>query len=100
LDLFDNPIGCLPGLAKSPALHCLWTEVVQKLKFPATLEPVQNLEFWRLQRQNSTLQAPKEPEYRDFCGLLTAKIYNLNRLLEVIKQLYCINGLSGFMLIV
>jgi hypothetical protein len=45
------------------------------------LEPVQNREFWRLQRQNSTLQAPKEPENRDFCGLLTAKIHNLNRLL-------------------
>jgi hypothetical protein len=27
------------------------------------------------------LQAPKEPENRDFCGLLTAKIYHLNRLL-------------------
>jgi hypothetical protein len=46
------------------------------------LEPVQNLEFWRCKRQNSTLQAPKEPENRDFCGLLTAKIHNLNRLLE------------------
>jgi apolipoprotein N-acyltransferase len=27
------------------------------------------------------LQAPKEPENRDFCGLLTAKNHNLNRLL-------------------
>ncbi|MDR2476454.1 MAG: hypothetical protein LBD18_01540 [Treponema sp.] len=32
------------------------------------LEPVQNLEFWRCKRQNSTLQARKEPENRDFCG--------------------------------
>jgi hypothetical protein len=28
------------------------------------------------------LQAPKEPENRDFCGLLTVKIHNLNRLLD------------------
>jgi hypothetical protein len=27
---------------------------------------------------------PKEPENRDFCGLLTVKIHNLNRLLESI----------------
>jgi hypothetical protein len=47
-----------------------------------TLEPVQNLEFWRCKRQNSTLQAPKEPENRDLCGLLTAQIHNLNRLLR------------------
>jgi hypothetical protein len=47
---------------------------------PAPLEPVQNLEFGRLQRPNSTLQAPKEPENRVFCGLLTAKNHNLNRL--------------------
>jgi hypothetical protein len=46
------------------------------------LEPVQNLEFWRCKRQNSTLPAPKEPENRDFCGLLTVKIHNLNRLLR------------------
>jgi DNA-3-methyladenine glycosylase II len=31
--------------------------------------------------QNSTLQARKEPENWDFCGLLTAKIHSLNRLL-------------------
>ncbi|MDR2482241.1 MAG: hypothetical protein LBD08_01255, partial [Treponema sp.] len=48
---------------------------------PSALEPVQNLEFWRCKRQNSTLQAPKEPENRDICGLLTANIHNLNRLL-------------------
>jgi hypothetical protein len=30
------------------------------------LEPVQNLEFWRCKRQNSTLQAQKEPENRYF----------------------------------
>ncbi|MDR2482966.1 MAG: hypothetical protein LBD08_04970 [Treponema sp.] len=52
------------------------------------LEPVQNLEFWHCKCQNSTLQAPSnqrfaEPENRDFCGLLTAKINNLNRLLEL-----------------
>jgi hypothetical protein len=46
------------------------------------LEPVQNLEFWRYKRQNSTLQAPKEPKNRGFFGLLTAKIHNLNRLLR------------------
>jgi hypothetical protein len=50
------------------------------------LEPVQNLEFWRCKRQNFTLQAPSnrrfaEPENRNFCGLLIAKIHNLNRLL-------------------
>jgi hypothetical protein len=49
------------------------------------LEPVQNLEFWRCKRQNSTLQARKEPENRDFCGLLTAKIHNLNRLLDMLR---------------
>jgi hypothetical protein len=47
----------------------------------AGLEPVQNLEFWRCKRQNSTLQAPKEPKNRDFGGPLTVKIHNLNRLL-------------------
>ncbi|MDR2516473.1 MAG: hypothetical protein LBC88_03715, partial [Spirochaetaceae bacterium] len=41
------------------------------------------LEFWRCKRQNSTLQAQKEPENRDFCGLLAAKIHNLNRLLNM-----------------
>jgi hypothetical protein len=33
-----------------------------------TLEPVQNLEFWRCKRQNSTLQAPKEPKIGIFAG--------------------------------
>jgi hypothetical protein len=62
-----------------------YVEAFPKLQF---LEPVQNLEFWRLQRQNSTLQAPKEPGNRDFCGLLTVKIHNLNRLLEMPLILY------------
>jgi hypothetical protein len=53
----------------------------EKTKIQWNLAPVQNLEFWRYKRQNSTLQARKEPENRDFCGLLTAKIHNLNRLL-------------------
>jgi hypothetical protein len=59
-------------------------EAVEKLQFCNSnlLEPVQNLEFWRCKRQNSTLQAQKEPENRDFCGLLAAKIHNLNRLLK------------------
>jgi PHP family Zn ribbon phosphoesterase len=51
------------------------------------LEPVQNLEFWRCKRQNFTLQAQSnrrfaEPGNRDFCGLLAAKIHNLNGLLD------------------
>jgi hypothetical protein len=32
------------------------------------------------------LQAQKEPENRDFYGLLTAKIYNLNRLLAALPE--------------
>jgi hypothetical protein len=58
-----------------------WTVFKRPDLISASLMPVQNLEFWRCKRRDSTLQAQKEPENRDFYGLLTAEIHNLNRLL-------------------
>jgi hypothetical protein len=73
----------------SPACGRQVSSVVRFALISVALEPVQNLEFWHCKCQNFTLQAPSnrrfaEPENRDFCGLLTAKINNAGECLAAL----------------
>ncbi|MDR2551919.1 MAG: hypothetical protein LBD31_01965 [Treponema sp.] len=71
--LFTAVHGRPPKKTADADSHILFSFKASASPEPSLLEPVQNLKIWRLQRQISTLQAPKEPENRAFCGLLTAK---------------------------